>query len=221
MGNGESVFNVQSCSWARRKCGAEWWCWLQSSVNILGGSDSKEPACNAGDPGSIPGSRRSPRKGIGNPLQYSCLENPMDGGAWRATVHGVAESDTTEQLHLVSQNCTLYKSNFYVICFQPKLKKTKNLLSLAKGKCKGQCSKTENAQALVVLLGPTAQLTPRPARTPSSMESARPPSRGWSKASAHLPGWSQRRPHVSQDPHPCCLARVPPTETTREQKHGP
>ena len=134
---------------------------------------------------------------------------------------GVAESDTTEQLHLVSQNCTLYKSNFYVICFQPKLKKTKNLLSLAKGKCKGQCSKTENAQALVVLLGPTAQLTPRPARTPSSMESARPPSRGWSKASAHLPGWSQRRPHVSQDPHPCCLARVPPTETTREQKHGP
>ena len=61
-------------------------------MNILGGSDSKESACNAGDPGSIPGSGRSPRKGNGNPLQYSCLENPMDGGAWWATVHGVAKS---------------------------------------------------------------------------------------------------------------------------------
>ena len=46
------------------------------------------------DMGSIPGSRRSPGKGNGNPLQYSCLENPMDGGAWWATVHGVAESQT-------------------------------------------------------------------------------------------------------------------------------
>ena len=43
-----------------------------------------------GDTGSIPGSRRSPREGNGNPLQYSCLENPMDRGVWRATVHGVA-----------------------------------------------------------------------------------------------------------------------------------
>ena len=51
-------------------------------------------ACNAGDRGSIPGSGRSPREGNGNPLQYSCLENSMDGGAWRATVHGVAKSQT-------------------------------------------------------------------------------------------------------------------------------
>ena len=58
------------------------------------GSDSKESACNGGDPGSIAGSGRSPGEGIGNPLQYSCLENPMDRGAWRATVHGVSKSWT-------------------------------------------------------------------------------------------------------------------------------
>ena len=50
------------------------------------------------DVGSIPGSGRSPGEGNGNPLQYSCLENPVDRGAWRATVHGAAESDMTEQL---------------------------------------------------------------------------------------------------------------------------
>ena len=58
----------------------------------------KESACNtgaAGDADSIPGSGRSPGEGNGNPLQYSCLENPKDRGAWRAIVHGVAELDTT------------------------------------------------------------------------------------------------------------------------------
>ena len=59
-----------------------------------GGSDSKESACSAGDMGLIPGLGRSPREGNGNPLQYPCLENPMDGGTWQATVNGVA--DTTE-----------------------------------------------------------------------------------------------------------------------------
>ena len=48
---------------------------------FLSGSDGKESTCNAGDPGSIPGSGRSPEEGNGNPLQYSCLENPMDRGA--------------------------------------------------------------------------------------------------------------------------------------------
>ena len=57
-----------------------------------GGSDSKESDYNWGDPVSMPGSARSPGEGNGNPLQYSCLENPMDREAWRATVHGIAKS---------------------------------------------------------------------------------------------------------------------------------
>ena len=63
-----------------------------------GGSEVKVSASNAGDLGSIPGSGRSPGEGNGNPLQYSCLENPMDGEAWQATYSpwGHKESDTTE-----------------------------------------------------------------------------------------------------------------------------
>ena len=66
-------------------------------LGFPGGSDSKESACNAGDTGSIPASGRSPEEGNGYPLQGSCLENSMDRGVWQATVHGVAESDATEQ----------------------------------------------------------------------------------------------------------------------------
>ena len=59
----------------------------------------RNPPANAEDPGSIPGSRRCPGEGNGNPFQYSCLENSMDRGAWWATVHGChKESDTTEQV---------------------------------------------------------------------------------------------------------------------------
>ena len=62
-----------------------------TSLGFPGGSDSKESAYNAGDLGSIPGSGRSPGEGNGYPLQYSCLENPMDRGAWWAIVHGVTK----------------------------------------------------------------------------------------------------------------------------------
>ena len=59
-----------------------------------GCSDGKESAYNVGDWGSISGSERSTGEGNGKPLQYSCLENPMDGGGWKAAVHGVAEGRT-------------------------------------------------------------------------------------------------------------------------------
>ena len=57
-------------------------------------SNGKEPACNAGNPDSIPGLERYPGERNGNPLQYSCLDNSVDRGAWWATVHGVAKSQT-------------------------------------------------------------------------------------------------------------------------------
>ena len=72
--------------------------WTQLSFTFTwdfpGGSNGKVSAYNAGDPRSIPGSGRSPGEGNANPLQYSCLENPIDRGVWRATVHVVTESQT-------------------------------------------------------------------------------------------------------------------------------
>ena len=65
---------------------------LMFDKNVPDGSDSKESACNMGNLGLIPGSRRSPGEGNGNPFQYSCLENSMDREAWQATVHGVTKS---------------------------------------------------------------------------------------------------------------------------------
>ena len=83
---------------------------LWASFLILGfsaGSDSKEFACNAGDQGSIPGSGRSPGGGNDNPLQYSCLENPMDGGAWLQS-RGRKKLDTTEWLALLNLNILMW-----------------------------------------------------------------------------------------------------------------
>ena len=82
--------------------GGAWWATVhgvaksrtQPSEGFPGGSDGKESACNAADAGLILGSGRSPREGNGNLLQYSCLGNPIDRGAWQATVHGAAKSWT-------------------------------------------------------------------------------------------------------------------------------
>ena len=67
-------------------------------MNFPGGSDGKASAYNVGDLASIPGLGRSPGEGNGSPLQYSCLGNPIEGGAWYFIVHGVAKN-MTEQLH--------------------------------------------------------------------------------------------------------------------------
>ena len=63
-------------------------------MGFPGGSTVKNPPANSGDMGSIPRLGRSPGEGSGNPLQYCCLGNPMDRGAWQATVHGVTKSQT-------------------------------------------------------------------------------------------------------------------------------
>ena len=79
--------------------------WYNDNRGFLGGSVVKNPPANAGDAedlGWIPGLGRSPGEKNDNPFQYPCLENPMDRGAWRRTDHGIAESDTTEQLTLPS-----------------------------------------------------------------------------------------------------------------------
>ena len=75
------------------------WVILRISHGFPGGSVVKNPPANARDMGLLPRLGSSPREGNGNPLKYSCLENPMDGGTWLATVHGVTKSHFTLQLH--------------------------------------------------------------------------------------------------------------------------
>ena len=88
-------------------------------MGFPGGSEGKASAYNVGDLGLIPGLGRSPGEGNGNPLLYSCLENSMDGGA---SVHGIAEWHTTEQLHFLVLD-TVWKASvnitslYVVICF--------------------------------------------------------------------------------------------------------
>ena len=85
----------------------KWQCYM----SFPGGSDGKMSAYNAGDRGSIPGSGRSPGEGNGNPLQYSCLEHLMDGGAWLATVHGVAKSRTQLSDFTITLTLTLTRAS--------------------------------------------------------------------------------------------------------------
>ena len=92
---------ITSLEGSSQKRGLQHWTCVSWDLNtnshtggFLGGSDSKESACNAGDLGWIPGLGRSPREGNGYPFQYSCLVNPMDRGAWWAIVHRVTQSQT-------------------------------------------------------------------------------------------------------------------------------
>ena len=91
---------LDSCRFFLRWLGIILWCspqlrlWVHLKMNP-GGSDGKEPACSARDPDFIPGSGISTTAGNDNPLQYSCLENSKDRGAWQVTVHGVTELDAT------------------------------------------------------------------------------------------------------------------------------
>ena len=94
------------CSLARG-CPVLVFCSPYGNILYSHGSEVKASACNVGDLGSIPGLGRSPGEGNGNPLQYSCLENLMDGGAWWATVHGVAKSQTFTSLHFIVIQFTL------------------------------------------------------------------------------------------------------------------
>ena len=87
-----------------------------SSVGFPGSSAGKESACNVGDWGSIPGSGRSPGGGNGNPLQYSCLENSMDRGVWRATVHQVAKSQTQPEWLTFSPSTVLIAQSCPTLC---------------------------------------------------------------------------------------------------------
>ena len=83
----ESLLCMEFIFRVRDEVGLPWW---------LSGEESACDAEDAGDPGSIPGSGRSPEEGHGDPLQYSCLETPMDRGTWWATVHGFTESEMIE-----------------------------------------------------------------------------------------------------------------------------
>ena len=86
------------------------------SVGLPWWLSGKESACQAGDSGSIPGLGRFPEEGNGNLLQYACLGNPIDRGAWWATVHGVAkESDPTWQLNNIYQFILNYQIKFWVL----------------------------------------------------------------------------------------------------------
>ena len=97
------------------------------TIVFPGGSDGKESAFNVGDPGLIPGSGRSSGERNGNPLQYSYLENPMDRGVWRATVHAVAKSQTqlsNEHFHFHMKNNTFY----YVVSYEIAIFESKKAL---------------------------------------------------------------------------------------------
>ena len=97
MVNDDSIGTSLVTQWLRRHTPNAGGSGLIPGQGFPGGSDGKASVCNVGKPGSIPGLGRSPGEGNGNPLQYSCLENSMDGGVWWAySPWGRKELDTTE-----------------------------------------------------------------------------------------------------------------------------
>ena len=86
---------------------------LHSLLNIPDGSDGRKFSCSAGDMGSVLGLGRTPGEGHDNPRQCSCLGNPMDRGAWRATVRGVSESGMTERLHIRTFTPNIYRNELF------------------------------------------------------------------------------------------------------------
>ena len=99
------------------------------------GSDGKELACNAGNLGSIPGSGRSPEEGTGYPFLYSCLENPMGGGAWWAALPGAAQSWTQGDHIQAKEHLKLPKAN-------KEARKTFSLKALRKNQLRQPCFQT-------------------------------------------------------------------------------
>ena len=102
---------------------------------VLGGWDCKEYSYNAGDPDSIPGMGRSPGGGHDNPLQYSCLENPMDRGIWQAIVHVVAKETQLKQLSMHARNDNKQNINQYIplqpaFCTRKPLKEIRQIFFL-------------------------------------------------------------------------------------------
>ena len=104
--------------------------WLTNSLGIYG-SEVKASASNTGDMGSIPGSGRSPGEENGNPLQYSCLENPMDGGAWWATVHG-SQRVGHDFTFTFNPKCMTHGVKYIHNAVQPSPPSTPNSFHLAK-----------------------------------------------------------------------------------------
>ena len=90
--------------------------WYSLALYFPGNSAGKEFACNAGDPGLIPGLGRFPGEGIGYPLQYSCLQNSMDRGVWQVIVHGVAELDTTKHSTAIIITICKYMYSVLIKC---------------------------------------------------------------------------------------------------------
>ena len=114
-----------------------------ATVGSYGGSEDKASACNAGDPGSIPGLARSPGEGNGNALQYSCLENSMDREAWWARVHGVTKSWTRlsdftftfSQNHVYSINQLCKHGDQLLALSHCRQEKGMSLVSIMTGTC--------------------------------------------------------------------------------------